>query len=566
MLSGPSRAGCEGAKASGDSDAGASAKAAWPTGKRGSSMWRELAHSPALVSGFVVWLLMSARVLLLVSEPSDRYIGAVPDDAFYYFQLARNFSRFGRWTFDGVAPSTGFHPLYAYLLAGSGLVGPDADPRRLLLVVGLASSAAIGASAALGASTASRVLGWQSAPWVTAVFVTPLALDQATMLLETWLACLFAAVVVHRIFASRQISRTVIVTVAVAGVLGSLTRTDFVVLTAGIVLGLALTTHAQVDRRRLGAAAVTLGGAVVGLALVAVQNITIAGKPVQASIVVKAYWNQVAAQGTDPLAHATVSALRTISKASQLALPTGALGGDWFVYLALLIPLLAIAATVGTVLRLRRVPPTRLGHPSSLTVSCFAVLVGFVAVYSIDGAVQRWYASNLLIPTALLLACIASTWLGSRVFVIGMSVCVAYLAIGLTQITHTEYPWQTANLRAGLALREQASVGTLGSWNAGILGFESDRGVVNLDGLVNDDAVPYVLSGRLDDYIRRRGVTAIVDTDAMLTDQPLRRQGGYENPLLVSCLAPPTELATSQDPTSSRPILRWQIRPGCLGT
>jgi len=300
VLSGPSRAGCEGAKASGDSDAGASAKAAWPTGKRGSSMWRELAHSPALVSGFVVWLLMSARVLLLVSEPSDRYIGAVPDDAFYYFQLARNFSRFGRWTFDGVAPSTGFHPLYAYLLAGSGLVGHDADPRRLLLVVGLASSAAIGASAALGASTASRVLGWQSAPWVTAVFVTPLALDQATMLLETWLACLFAAVVVHRIFASRQISRTVIVTVAVAGVLGSLTRTDFVVLTAGIVLGLALTTHAQVDRRRLGAAAVTLGGAVVGLALVAVQNITIAGKPVQASIVVKAYWNQVAAQGTDP--------------------------------------------------------------------------------------------------------------------------------------------------------------------------------------------------------------------------------------------------------------------------
>jgi hypothetical protein len=37
----------------------------------------------------------------------------------------------------------------------------------------------------------------------------------------------------------------------------------------------------------------------------------------------------------------------------------------------------------------------------------------------------------------------------------------------------------------------------IGAWNAGIVDYLSLGGVVNLDGLVNDDAVPYVLSNSL---------------------------------------------------------------------
>ena len=48
-------------------------------------MARVRAHRVALLGGAVVWLVMSLRVVLLVADSSDRYVGAVPDDAFYYF-------------------------------------------------------------------------------------------------------------------------------------------------------------------------------------------------------------------------------------------------------------------------------------------------------------------------------------------------------------------------------------------------------------------------------------------------------------------------------------------------
>ena len=47
-----------------------------------------------------------------------RRVQFVPDDAYYYLTLARNFAKQGQWTFDsGVSLTTGFHPLHAYVLS-----------------------------------------------------------------------------------------------------------------------------------------------------------------------------------------------------------------------------------------------------------------------------------------------------------------------------------------------------------------------------------------------------------------------------------------------------------------
>ena len=46
---------------------------------------------------------------------------ALADDAFYYFQIARHVAQGLGPTFDGLAPTNGFHPLYLLILSGGGI-------------------------------------------------------------------------------------------------------------------------------------------------------------------------------------------------------------------------------------------------------------------------------------------------------------------------------------------------------------------------------------------------------------------------------------------------------------
>ena len=39
-----------------------------------------------------------------------------PDDAFYYLRIAANVASGRGLTFDGAAPTNGFHPLYLFML------------------------------------------------------------------------------------------------------------------------------------------------------------------------------------------------------------------------------------------------------------------------------------------------------------------------------------------------------------------------------------------------------------------------------------------------------------------
>jgi hypothetical protein len=57
--------------------------------------------------------------LWIISRPFTYLITSViPDDAFYYFQIARNIVTGHGITFDGINPTNGFHPLWLVLLVG----------------------------------------------------------------------------------------------------------------------------------------------------------------------------------------------------------------------------------------------------------------------------------------------------------------------------------------------------------------------------------------------------------------------------------------------------------------
>ena len=75
----------------------------------------------------LLWLLaMSAAPIAFVQAavrfvraPVDDILRVVPDDAFYYLQIARHLASDGLSTADGIANTNGYHPLWMLFMTAS---------------------------------------------------------------------------------------------------------------------------------------------------------------------------------------------------------------------------------------------------------------------------------------------------------------------------------------------------------------------------------------------------------------------------------------------------------------
>lgn len=87
---------------------------------------------------FGAGLALTARLAVAWSPVESSFALSVPDDAYYYFTIARNLASGAGVTFDGLAPTNGFHPLWLaaitpfWLLAGAS----QALPVHLALTLG----------------------------------------------------------------------------------------------------------------------------------------------------------------------------------------------------------------------------------------------------------------------------------------------------------------------------------------------------------------------------------------------------------------------------------------------
>lgn len=65
----------------------------------------------------LAWLAVLAATVVVGVVHGDRILQRFPDDAFFYIKTANNIARGLGPTFDGVSPTNGFHPLYLLLLS-----------------------------------------------------------------------------------------------------------------------------------------------------------------------------------------------------------------------------------------------------------------------------------------------------------------------------------------------------------------------------------------------------------------------------------------------------------------
>ena len=544
---------------------------------------------PHFISGHKVWLGvvlgvgLALRLGMAWSPTLVLVQKTLPDDAFYYFAIARNIWIGRGISVDGVTPTNGFHPLWALALLFPFAVAHSGD---LPLHLSLSLAALFDVGAAWLAYLAARRASGSAPAGVLAAglyALNPLTAMESLNGLETALGVLcFAAVALF--YLTRIVGRDMVLfgDWAVFGLvigLMLLARTDSVLF--AVVLGL----HALWQRRHAlwrTLAGLTLAAAMAALLLAPwlAWNLVTFGTIVQSSAIAAPSVFRRAL--FEPLARGTPF--------TQVWW-----NGFWpVIYLSFLLAFryagLAWTALLATAIVRRLVSPahgqgeapveegsvTKPGELPHTPAAWSKLLLPFIgaALPVLVHTFIRWYPRSwYYVPLAWASALVAGPTLarlgarlsavprGRRLALAGLAALGLVLALqGVKSWRDGFYPWQKHMLVGARWMATQAPVdAVVASFNSGLQAYYGNRPVVNLDGVVDWGAIRAGESRSLLSYAQRRGATHLLDYQAYLFTQfAPYLEPGYEN-----CLASVASLS-SEFPPYGR-VVAYRIEPDCPG-
>lgn len=477
-------------------------------------------HPDRALALLIAACLGAAFFLPAVTSPDRDLAAFYHDDAYYYFQVARNLVAGNGFTFDGLHRTNGFHPLWLFVVAPvfavvEGLVAPLRAigflQAALIAVAGallfstlaprIGRAPAAAASLALGAIPGARAILWSGLESSLLLFllvliwnralVTPDKPGRSHLLLGIWCALAFAA------------------------------RLEAILVLPALLLAF------PAIRSRGGAIVRLVAPSAAMLAALLAFNRIGFGTWLPISGMVKAQWARMS-EGSWVDAFLSLPwagremACRAFGAGDVQLCP----GGGVTLYLALEAVLLALLV----IFRRRVAQSVRLsGVLFLLLASALIVGADLLGVTYL----APWYRGPILLVTAL------AAGLALHPAPRAAAAIALLLAAGMLARTTahsiaprdpaTQYAWYRLEgaewLRAHTG--EDARVG---SWNAGMLGYFSGRHVVNLDGLVNDlDYYRRVTVGRdLEGYLDSERIGWLADQACGPDPRPdvyLRRTG-----------------------------------------
>ncbi len=459
------------------------------------------------------------RTAIAFCDESTLITKTVSDDSFYYFQIARNAAAGNGVSFDGVEPANGFHPLWflllvpVYLLFGGDLTAPLHAALALegLLDVG----AGLFIYALVRSLTRNRFAGIVGA---AAYLLNPSVIMHSVNGLETGLNlfcfCLYFWFYFRVLDEEILSAKSTLILALLSGLL-MLARTDnFIVV--GVVYA-HLVFMRKLYTRPLSVA-LLIAAPVLVVSPWLLWNMLTFGTLAQSSA--NAYGIVAAANlkasGVTGFEIFLMHVWDTI-KLLVWTIPTDVFG--WGKLLGIL---------AGLALGLSIVDESRADLAWAATrracVPLFAFLTLALTHSLVRGTIKSWYLMPAAAVGAILLGALCgafdcSTFASSaRARIAGAFLAAVVLSgfavNGWSGWEKGMYSWQSEQLMAAEWLRENVGEDEwVGSFNAGIIGYMSERRVVNLDGLVNNSVVPYLESRTLWDYIEERDIAYLVDSD-----------------------------------------------------
>lgn len=507
-------------------------------------------------------LISAARTLYFFWQPDDTLIGIVPDDAFYYIQLALHHASGSGWTFDGQAPATGFHLLYAYLLSGAFQILGPIDWRSLFLAVSCLGALACAWSTWRIVRLTEAVSGTWAAIVAGSLFLAPLSIDQPNLMMESWLVILVGAEVTHLVFDHAQrssLARNVILPL-VLGMVGSLSRSDFGLMPAMLCLGNIACGQSLRSTSTRSAFLATFGAA-LGVGLVMLHTHAIAHSWLQASAQTKLLWAR-------ELGYSTHASLQFVRDYLAAPIKSGTLHLLAKAGLTFLVIGVGIATVLATLQRAQLV--TKDPRETPLLVSATLTLVGYITFYRFNSeALHDWYASTYAIPLALFFGMLAGKCRPVKMQSVVAGLFFSYFTLAtISALTIVKWPHQASFMEAGKRIaRILNNQHRYASWNAGIIGYFSQKDLINIDGLVNDEVLPFLTQRNLPAYIQKRRIDTIVDYEVMFEQDRWLRRGGYDKRWITRCIEPGPYMDSPDSPRWVQSRLRvFSVRSDCLPT
>ena len=404
--------------------------------------------------------------------------GALCDDAFYYFQIAKHAASGNGFSFDGLHATNGFHPLLAWLAVPVFALFSSAWlPIHIILVfLGFATAATGYVLYRIG-----RTLGDERAGELMALLflLSPLSWIIPLRACEGGLVVLCVALALWQVSSMREINTKAVLKLGLLVGLAGLARTENVFLAVGMAGWLLVRTR----QLRPLIAFVAAAGIVVSPWLI--WNMVQFGTIVQVSGEAKAAFH---------LYHPLPLGLRHVfSNLYEIArVPTQFIVGEemrptrWtdpmvFVNAAIIVAAVAVGG--------RRRPPSSLAP--------LAVLVAMhVAYYAF---VQRSYFNWYVMPLALGAAVLqgerlarASTRITTSMVAASAVTCVVTLGAFFSSYPRVPHAPELRVAGAVAAIETLPFGAHAGTWNAGAIGYfgtirRPDVAVVNLDCVVNNE-------------------------------------------------------------------------------
>lgn len=470
--------------------------------------------------------------LLIMTSVDDLKVQYIPDDAYYYLTLSRNFSSLGIWTFDsGISVTSGFHLLFAYLLSSLFLL-LDLNTNSFV-TYGLILSALF----ALASISVMCFWGRKQKNVLFLMFFVLVISSRNfvynTVSLTEWsLTILIASLYCVWFFTNFNNPVIKIIDFLVLfmfGLLGSLARSDFGLFPFSIALAtFVFFLFIRTSKRKLLFAFVGLMGTLTGLLVVLIHNYIFTNEILQSSAKMKTYWAQL-----EPPNYYEV-----------LFLIEGIIGLTGLLLLALLI----VSAIFPKFIRKKDIHSSTNedqqthSHDSMysfyiMLVSAGICILGYTLFYSRNGAIQPWYTANLIIPILMLIFAISdyiTVSLHEQVKFLFLLLFLSTLIFNISNLypismINAPWPHQKFMFDAGVYLKENIPNCRIGAWNAGIIGYYQGGHIVNLDGLVNNDIYTYAVNNDLPAYLSSRAICYVIDFENMLTFEPYRVRGGYDD-------------------------------------
>ncbi len=467
----------------------------------------------------LVLVALAIRIAIAVCDVPTLIAKAVSDDSFYYFQLARNAAAGNGITFDGLEPANGFHPLWfgvllpVYLLFGKGLIVP--------LHVALVIEALLDVGAGFFIYLLVRDLTKNPMAGIlgAAVYLlNPSVILHSVNGLETGLNlfcfCLYFWFYLRMVNDEKCTTGNILALGILSGIL-MLARTDNFIIVGVTYFHLVFMRSLF---RRPGAVAGSVALAALVVSPWVIWNMVTFGTIMQSSagayaIVMR---NNLQAQGISGF-HIHLHRLSETIRLLIWTIPNDVFG--WGKLLGILAGL-AVGVTLADEHKTERI----WSAARTACVPLFAFLALALTHSLIRGTLKSWYFMPAAAVGALFFGifCGAFDFSGLRAsmrfrIAAGLLLVVilsGFVLNGWMNWSRGMFPWQKEQLMAAEWVKANISDDErVGSFNAGIIGYMSERKVINLDGLANNAVVPYIKRRQLWNYIEKRDIGYLVDSD-----------------------------------------------------